>query len=117
MIYGSRVIRHLPLIALALGAACSEATPSLSAVPPQLEAPQDAPLVAFVGDSITAGLHVDDHLSYSAVLQQRLIARGTPFRRIQAGVSGDTSRGGLERIDWILKQAPRRRRTRTRIST
>src|SRR5262245_44192828 len=65
-----------------------------------------APLVVFFGDSITAGLHLDPSEAFPAVVQRRLAAEGHPFRLVNAGVSGDTSAGGLRRIDWVLKQAP-----------
>jgi len=68
--------------------------------------PADAPLVVFLGDSISAGLHLSASEAFPAVLQRELAAAGHPFRLVNAGVSGDTSAGGLRRIDWILKQAP-----------
>ena len=64
------------------------------------------PKVVFLGDSITAGLHLSADLAYPAVLQRRLAAAGTPFELVNAGVSGDTSAGGLSRLDWLLKQDP-----------
>lgn len=69
--------------------------------------PADAPLVAFLGDSITAGLHLPADQAWPAVLQRDLAARALPFRLQNAGVSGDTSAGGLARIEWITKQKPR----------
>ncbi len=71
-----------------------------------LEIPADAPLVAFLGDSIAAGLHLDASAAFPSVLQRRLSAAGRPFRLVNAGVSGDTSAGGLRRVDWILSQRP-----------
>ncbi len=68
--------------------------------------PADAPLVVVLGDSIAAGLHLSADEAFPAVLQRELAAGGTPFRLVNAGVSGDTSAGGLRRIDWILKQKP-----------
>jgi acyl-CoA thioesterase-1 len=71
-----------------------------------LEVPGDAPLVVFLGDSIAAGLHLDPDDAFPALLQRTLAAEGHPFRLVNAGVSGDTSAGGLRRIDWILRQEP-----------
>jgi len=68
--------------------------------------PADAPLVVFLGDSISAGLHLDPEDAFPAAVQRRLAAEGEPFRLVNAGVSGDTSAGGLRRLDWLLKQAP-----------
>ena len=64
------------------------------------------PKVAFLGDSISAGLHLAEDEAFPAVLQQKLAARGEPFQLINAGVSGDTTAGGLRRVDWLLKQKP-----------
>ncbi len=66
----------------------------------------DAPLVVVLGDSVAAGLHLSADEAFPAILQRELAAAGTPFRLVNAGVSGDTSAGGLRRIDWILKQKP-----------
>lgn len=68
--------------------------------------PADAPLVVFLGDSIAAGLHLEPHEAFPAVLERRLAAEGVPFRLVNAGVSGDTTAGGLGRLDWLLKQEP-----------
>jgi acyl-CoA thioesterase-1 len=69
--------------------------------------PQSAgPKVVFLGDSISAGLHLAEDDAFPAVLQRKLAARGEPFQLINAGVSGDTTAGGLRRADWLLKQNP-----------
>jgi len=68
--------------------------------------PEDAPRVVFLGDSIAAGLHLEPHEAFPAVLERRLAAEGAPFRAVNAGVSGDTTAGGLARLDWLLKQEP-----------
>ncbi|MEM7163843.1 MAG: arylesterase [Planctomycetota bacterium] len=64
------------------------------------------PLVAFLGDSITAGLHVDEAQAFPAVLATEMRSAGTPIRLLNAGRSGDTTAGGLGRVDWILAQKP-----------
>jgi acyl-CoA thioesterase-1 len=68
--------------------------------------PADAPKVIFLGDSISAGLHLERTQAFPALLQRLLLDEGHPFRLVNAGVSGDTSAGGLRRLDWILKQGP-----------
>jgi acyl-CoA thioesterase-1 len=60
-------------------------------------------IIAF-GDSLTAGFGLSEKESYPFLLQQRLNAEGYNYEVINAGVSGDTSQGGLERIDWSLEQ-------------
>lgn len=62
-------------------------------------------IVAF-GDSLTAGLGVPADESYPAQLQRWLDEAGYPFRVVNAGVSGDTSAGGVRRVDWVLKSDP-----------
>lgn len=58
----------------------------------------------FVGTSLTAGYGVDEDAAYPALLQQRVDSAGLPFRVVNAGISGETSAGGLRRIDWSLQQ-------------
>lgn len=62
-------------------------------------------IVAF-GDSLTAGLGVSSGESYPAVLAGRLRAEGYAYRVVNAGVSGDTTAGGLRRVDWALRLKP-----------
>jgi acyl-CoA thioesterase-1 len=61
--------------------------------------------VAF-GDSLTAGLGVTPEESYPAQLQRRLDGAGYRYRVINAGVSGDTTAGGVRRVDWVLNSRP-----------
>jgi acyl-CoA thioesterase-1 len=65
------------------------------------------PLIACFGDSLTAGLGVDPEQSYPAVLQRMLDQAGYHYRVVNEGVSGDTTKDGLERIDRILAKRPR----------
>jgi acyl-CoA thioesterase-1 len=59
--------------------------------------------VLFLGDSITAGYGVDPSQAYPAIIQNKIRARGWHFTVINAGQSGDTSAGGLNRLEWLLK--------------
>lgn len=65
-----------------------------------------APLVAFLGDSLTAGLGLSAEQAYPALVEARMREEGMPIRALNAGVSGDTSAGGLRRVDWLLGQHP-----------
>ena len=65
-----------------------------------------APVVIFLGDSLTAGLGLDEGQAYPALLDRQLREEGRPARVINAGVSGDTTAGGLSRLGWLLKQRP-----------
>lgn len=58
-------------------------------------------IVAF-GDSLTAGFGLTENESYPYLLQQKLKADGYDYEVVNAGISGDTSLGGLERINWVL---------------
>jgi acyl-CoA thioesterase-1 len=69
------------------------------------EARGDSVIVA-LGDSLTAGLGVAPDEAYPARLEQRLRREGYPYRVINAGVSGDTTAGGLRRVDWVLRSGP-----------
>lgn len=60
-------------------------------------------IIAF-GDSLTAGFGLAEKESYPYLLQEKLKAEGFDFEVVNAGVSGDTSLGGLERADWVLEQ-------------
>ncbi len=68
------------------------------------EASSARPKIAAFGDSLTAGFGLAETESYPYLLQQRLDADGFSYEVINAGVSGDTSLGGVERIDWVLEQ-------------
>jgi acyl-CoA thioesterase-1 len=60
--------------------------------------------VIFFGDSLTAGYGVDPDEAYPALIQKKVDADRLPWRVVNAGLSGETSSGGLRRLDWILKQ-------------
>jgi acyl-CoA thioesterase-1 len=62
--------------------------------------------VVALGDSLTAGLGVAPDEAYPALLQARLRGEGFAYRVVNAGVSGDTSAGGLRRVDWVLRARP-----------
>ncbi len=67
-------------------------------------APTARPVVLFVGTSLTAGLGLEPEEAYPALLQAKIDSAGLPFRAVNAGVSGETSAGGLRRIDWLLRE-------------
>ena len=64
----------------------------------------DKPKIVAFGDSLTAGFGLTEKESYPYLLQEKLKKDGFNYEVINAGVSGDTSIGGLERIDWVLEQ-------------
>lgn len=60
--------------------------------------------IVVLGDSISAGYGLDRDEAYPALLQKKADAEGLPYEVVNAGVSGDTTAGGLRRIDWALGQ-------------
>jgi acyl-CoA thioesterase I len=113
--------RKLATLALALvipavsscGAQASDESPRVVPVsnpaPAARPAPapvQAAPLIVFLGDSLTAGLGLDENQAYPALLGRQLNQEGRAVRVVNAGVSGDTTAGGLSRLNWLLGQHP-----------
>lgn len=70
------------------------------------DAVDNRPRIVAFGDSLTAGLGVATEDTYPARLQRRLDEQGLRYRVINAGVSGDTTAGGLRRVEWVLKSHP-----------
>ena len=64
------------------------------------------PRVVFLGDSLTAGLGVDADEAFPAIVAETLRRDGRAVDVVNAGVSGDTTAGGLRRLDWPLRQKP-----------
>jgi acyl-CoA thioesterase-1 len=108
----------IALLASALLAACREDPVPAPAPPPPVAPPaaaaaearepveEAAPLVVFLGDSLTAGLGVAAEEAYPARVERLLAERGLPVRVVNGGISGDTTAGGLERLDWYLERDP-----------
>jgi acyl-CoA thioesterase-1 len=59
--------------------------------------------ILFLGDSITAGYGLEPSHAYPALIQAKIDAKRWNFKTINAGQSGDTSAGGLNRLNWLLK--------------
>jgi len=60
--------------------------------------------ILFLGNSLTAGYGLDTTQAFPALIQDRIDSLGWNFKVINAGQSGDTSAGGLRRIDWLLRR-------------
>lgn len=82
------------------------AVSAITHLPLKAVADDDRPRIVAFGDSLTAGLGVAAEEAYPARLQRQLDERGLRYRVINAGVSGDTTAGGLRRVDWVLKSRP-----------
>ncbi len=62
-------------------------------------------VIMFYGDSLTAGYGVDRDQAFPALIQTRFDSLGWPCEAVNAGLSGETSAGGLRRIDWVLRRS------------
>lgn len=76
----------------------------LSLSPIQLD--QNRKTIIFFGDSITAGYGLSMEEAYPNLIQKKIDSLGLSYEVINAGLSGEASAGGLDRIDWILKGKP-----------
>jgi len=103
----SRLDRFRSLVLLAViatacgGPSLQETTPPANPLPTTTTT---APRVVFLGDSLSAGLGLAEADAFPAVTQSLLQKMGINVEVVNAGVSGDTSAGGLARLDWVLGQ-------------
>ena len=81
-----------------------EAMINANAAAPATVTNAKSPKIIAFGDSLTVGLGLTEKESYPYLLQEKLKSAGYDYQVVNAGVSGDTSAGGLERIDWALNQ-------------
>jgi acyl-CoA thioesterase-1 len=63
-------------------------------------------VIVALGDSLTAGFGVLPDEAYPTLLEERLRREGYAYRVVNAGVSGDTTAAGLQRVDWVLRSQP-----------
>ena len=104
----------LSILALFLFVACGPGDPppvpaqaaEPASPPPAAPVSDNEPLVVFLGDSLTAGYGLGAEQAYPLLVEKRLEEQGIALRVINAGVSGDTTAGGLSRLDWLLSQKP-----------
>jgi acyl-CoA thioesterase I len=98
-------VYRLLLGVLFLSGACSPEAPSgraQRAGEERSETGRPSGTIVAVGDSLTAGLGVDEDQAYPARLERKLKANGHDWRVVNAGVSGETSSGTLSRIEWVI---------------
>jgi acyl-CoA thioesterase-1 len=81
----------------------SEPAREPASLPAAASAPDTRPQLVFLGDSLTAGLGLPPEEAYPSLIQQKVDADGLNYQVMNAGVSGDTSAGGLSRLDWALE--------------
>lgn len=96
--------------------ACNGAAVGCDRDPPAQQLPRTAtdapvertdderPKIVVLGDSLTAGLGLLDTQSFPSLLQRKIDTDGFEFEVVNGGVSGDTSAGGLRRLEWVLQE-------------
>lgn len=65
---------------------------------------EDEKVILFLGDSLSAGFGLDVAKAFPSLIQEKIQQEKLPFEVVNAGLSGETTAGGLRRIDWLLKQ-------------
>jgi len=84
-----------------------EPKPASKSAPARAEKPANWPVIVAYGDSLSAGFGAPTGESYPDFLQQELDAAGYHYRVVNAGISGDTTAGGLARLDTVLELKPK----------
>ncbi|MDR3682281.1 MAG: arylesterase [Geothrix sp.] len=95
-------------VLLALSGACDRQaqglrSPSIASARTEPASSTQGTLV-FLGDSLTAGLGLSKEQAFPALIEARLAAEGRPWKVVNAGISGDTTAGGVARLDWVFRQ-------------
>ena len=86
------------------GSPKSNGAPAAVAAPPSVAHPASPRrTVLFVGTSLTAGLGLPPDSAFPMLIQRKIDSAGLPFEVVNAGVSGETSAGLLDRLDWLLR--------------
>jgi acyl-CoA thioesterase I len=94
-------------VALAVGCDADTPTPApgVASARAASAAAEPAPTIVFLGDSLTAGFGLAEKDALPALIQARVDSAHLPYRVVNAGRSGDTSAGGVARIDWYFKDS------------
>jgi acyl-CoA thioesterase I len=94
------------ILAITLSIHCKKETPiKLKEETQEPSNQENMKKLIFLGDSLTAGMGLPGvEYSYANLLYNRLQSKGYTFKFINAGLSGDTTSGGLTRLDWVLSK-------------
>ncbi|KPQ00877.1 MAG: GDSL family lipase [Bacteroidetes bacterium HLUCCA01] len=68
-----------------------------------VQAQSEAKTILFLGDSLTAGYGIDENQAYPSLIRERIAGENLDWNVVNAGLSGETSSGGLRRINWLLR--------------
>lgn len=82
----------------------SEPVESVSKITEKETSPEDDKVILFYGNSLTAAYGLDTEEGFPHRIQQRLDSLGLHYKVINSGLSGETTSGGLNRLDWVLNQ-------------
>lgn len=107
----TRIMRYFPLLALMLLFSCNQSatkdTQSTEGKNTEEIGYKKEKMgqIVFFGNSLTAGYGLDSQdQAFPSLIQSKIDSLGLPYRCVNAGLSGETSAGGKDRIDWILQQ-------------
>ena len=70
------------------------------------EPKSDQKIILFFGNSLTAGYGIEQDLAFPGLIQHRLDSLGKDYKVINGGLSGETTAGGVSRLDWFLEDKP-----------
>lgn len=102
----------LCLVLLLFGIGCNRHTNSQETVNSEVNQQKDTvaeesrQVLLFFGNSLTAGYGVEPEKAFPYLIQQRLDSLGLPYNVVNAGLSGETSASGVNRIEWVLREEP-----------
>lgn len=65
---------------------------------------EDSKVILFFGDSLTAGYGLEQGEAFPEIIQEKIDSLNLNYKVVNAGLSGETTSGGKNRIDWVLKQ-------------
>lgn len=97
------------LILVALGTSCGSSTEQKTEAQATetVESKTEAKgIILFFGNSLTAGYGIDPEDAFAGLTQKRLDSLGQNYKVINGGLSGETTAGGLSRLDWFLEEEP-----------
>ncbi|MBN3584496.1 arylesterase [Algoriphagus aestuarii] len=97
------------LFSVAIAISCSEKKPEQAQVQATTELKdekEDQKIILFFGNSLTAGYGIEQDLAFPGLTQDRLDSLGKNYKVINGGLSGETTAGGLSRLDWFLEDQP-----------
>ncbi|WP_037324984.1 arylesterase [Salinimicrobium terrae] len=107
-----RNLLYLPFLTLLLFTSCGESVKekketeaeTASEVENEAENSEDSKTILFFGDSLTAAMGLDPAEGYPAEIQEMIDSLGFNYEVVNAGLSGETTAAGKNRIDWVLNQ-------------